>query len=45
MSAFEKAIEIIGKNIQEEAVVIIETTVPPGTCQNYVEPIISREFS
>ena len=42
MSAFEKAIEIIGKNIQEEVVVIIETTVPPGTCQNYVVPILSR---
>lgn len=45
MSAFEKAIEIIGKNIKEEAVVIVETTVPPGTCQNYVLPIISKEFS
>lgn len=44
MSAFEKAIKVIGKNIQEETVVIIETTVPPGTCQNYVAPIINKEF-
>ena len=45
MSPFEGAIKAIGRNIQEQTVVVIETTVPPGTCQNYVVPIIKSEFN
>ena len=42
--AFEKAISILGKNAKSGALIIIETTVPPGTCNKVVRPIISREL-
>jgi len=45
MAAYEKSIEIIGKYIKLGTLVIVETTVPPGTCQNIVKPIIRREFA
>lgn len=44
MSGFENAITEIGKNISEDALVLVETTVPPGTCQNIVKPIIEKEL-
>lgn len=44
LSQFEKAIDTIGKNIKQGALIIIETTVPPGTCENIVYPIIKKEF-
>ena len=43
-NAFEKAISILGKNAKSGALIIIETTVPPGTCSKVVRPIISREL-
>jgi nucleotide sugar dehydrogenase len=42
--AFEKAITVLGQNIDPEALVLIETTVPPGTCQHIAKPILDREF-
>ena len=42
--AFEKAISVLGKNAKPGALIIIETTVPPGTCSKVVRPIISREL-
>ena len=42
--AFEKAISVLGKNAKSGALIIIETTVPPGTCSKIVRPIISREL-
>lgn len=43
-SNFEKAISTIGKNMNPDALVLIETTVPPGTCQNKVKPILEKEL-
>ena len=42
-SDFKKAIVTIGQKIKEEALVIIETTVPPGTCTYIIKPIIETE--
>ena len=41
---FELAMEDIGKNIDPETLVLIETTVPPGTTEEIVTPIIEEEF-
>ena len=37
---FRKAIESIGKVCKEDALILVETTVPPGTCQKVVYPIL-----
>ncbi|MCK4244733.1 MAG: nucleotide sugar dehydrogenase [Candidatus Omnitrophica bacterium] len=42
--AFEKAIADLGRNIKPDALVLVETTVPPGTCQHIVKPILEKEF-
>ncbi|MEA2104556.1 MAG: nucleotide sugar dehydrogenase [Candidatus Cloacimonadota bacterium] len=44
LSAFKKGMRTIGKNIQPDCLILIETTVPPGTCQNVIKPIIEDEF-
>ena len=42
---FKIAISTIGKWMMKDALVIIETTVPPGTCENIVFPILVDEFT
>jgi nucleotide sugar dehydrogenase len=42
--SFKKAIKTLGENIKEDALVIIETTVPPGTCEYVVLPILRQCF-
>jgi nucleotide sugar dehydrogenase len=44
LTAFTEGIRTIGKNISPECLVLVETTVPPGTCENVVRPIIAEEF-
>lgn len=41
---FKFAIQTIAKKMKSNALVIIETTVPPGTCEKIVFPIIEKEF-
>ncbi len=43
-SAFESAMKTLGEHIKPNALVLIETTVPPGTSQHIVRPILEREF-
>lgn len=38
---FTRAIETLGQNIPEGCLVLIETTVPPGTCKSIVAPILA----
>lgn len=38
--AFKKAIESIGQVCKEDVLILVETTVPPGTCKKIVYPII-----
>ncbi len=40
LSGFKKAMESIGNNCKENVLVLVETTVPPGTCQKIVYPIL-----
>jgi UDP-N-acetyl-D-glucosamine dehydrogenase len=40
----EKAIILISKNISEDSLLIIESTVPPGTCEKFILPLIKKEF-
>jgi len=42
--AFEKAMTTLGKHIRPDCLVLIETTVPPGTSRHIVKPILEREF-
>lgn len=42
LTGFKKAMEAIGKNCKEDILIVVETTVPPGTCQKVVRPIISK---
>ncbi len=45
LSSFKSAIKSIGSNCREDALILVETTVPPGTCKKIVQPIIEAEFT
>ena len=42
---FKSAIKIIGSNCKNDVLVMVETTVPPGTCEQIVKPIIEDELT
>ena len=44
LGGFENAIRSIGSFCRDDALVLIETTVPPGTCVNVVKPIIEEQL-
>ncbi len=44
-SNFKKAIETIGLKIKKDTLVIVETTVPPGTTEKIVLPILQENIS
>jgi UDP-N-acetyl-D-glucosamine dehydrogenase len=44
MNGFSNAISTIATNCKEDVLVLIETTVPPGTCEKFVKPVMEREF-
>lgn len=45
LSSFKSAIKSIGENCKEDILVLVETTVPPGTCDKVVKPILDEEIS
>ena len=45
LSAFINSICEIAKNISENTLVIIESTVPPGTCEKIVYPLFEEIFN
>lgn len=45
LTPFKKAIETIGNHCNEKVLVLVETTVPPGTCQKIVKPIIDKAIA
>ncbi len=44
LSGFEDAIKSIGANCKEDALIIVETTVPPGTTNNLVYPLLKKSL-
>jgi len=42
--SYKKAIEAVSTNIQENTLVLIETTVPPGTTEKVIYPILKENF-
>jgi len=44
LSGFKKAMMTIGDNCKESALVLVETTVPPGTCEKVVFPILTEKL-
>jgi nucleotide sugar dehydrogenase len=44
MEALEESLEIIGQNISPRALVLIETTVAPGTTEQVAYPMIKKMF-
>jgi len=45
MDVFQSAIRSIGRHMRSDAVVIVETTVPPGATSHVVAPILREELS
>jgi nucleotide sugar dehydrogenase len=44
LTSFRKAIRTIGMYCKPDILVLIETTVPPGTCRNIVAPVLEEEL-
>lgn len=44
LSGFKAAMAQIGEYCREDVLVLVETTVPPGTCANIVKPILKEEL-
>ena len=44
MSSFKSAIKTIGENCKKNSLILVETTVPPGTCEKVVKPIVIEEL-
>ena len=44
LDGFKKAMHSVGQHCKEDVLLLVETTVPPGTCQKIVSPIISSCF-
>ena len=45
ITAFREGIRMLGKHIRPDCMVLVETTVPPGTCEKVVKPILEEEFT
>jgi nucleotide sugar dehydrogenase len=44
LTPFRAACRTVAKRCKSDVLVIVETTVPPGTCENVVKPIFGAEF-
>ena len=44
-SPLQKAIDTVGSKINKNTLVIVETTVPPGTTEKIIYPILKQKFS
>ena len=43
LDSFESALRTIGRNMRADALVLVETTVPMGTCERIALPILEEE--
>ena len=44
LEGFKVAIQSIARNCRDDVLILVETTVPPGTCEQVIKPIIEEEF-
>ena len=44
LASFKAAINSIGEHCKEDVLVLVETTVPPGTCRKVVVPILKNKL-
>ena len=44
LNGFKSAIQSIGANCRDDVLVLVETTVPPGTCEQVVKPLLEHEL-
>ena len=44
IKSFTDGIHILSKLIREDALIIVESTVPPGTCEKIIRPIFEKSF-
>tara|TARA_B100000767_G_scaffold243442_1_gene241102 strand:+ start:5117 stop:6484 length:1368 start_codon:yes stop_codon:yes gene_type:complete len=44
LKSFLSSIKSIAMNIDEDALMIVESTIPPGTCEKKIVPLISNVF-
>jgi len=44
LNGFKVAIQSIGANCRDDVLVLVETTVPPGTCAQVVKPLLENEL-
>ena len=44
LNNFKKGITSVAKNCLENTLILVETTVPPGTCEKVILPIFKSEF-
>lgn len=44
LAPFKKAIASVGENCRPDVLVLVETTVPPGTCAKIVKPLIEEKL-
>ncbi|QRM27250.1 nucleotide sugar dehydrogenase [Microvirga sp. VF16] len=42
LDPFRAALTVVGENMRPDALVLVETTVPPGTCERVVAPLLER---
>lgn len=45
LNSFKAAISSIAKNCKDDLLLLVETTVPPGTCKHVVKPLFEEEFA
>lgn len=45
LNGFKSAIASIARNCRADVLILVETTVPPGTCDKIVKPIIEKELT
>ena len=44
MAGFEKAFRVVAQKVSPGALILVETTVPPGTCERVLRPVLIEEL-
>lgn len=45
IESFKTAVQVVGRNMKPDALVLVETTVPPGTCEHVILPELISQRS